>query len=71
MDEHAHRRLHLCHRCMGELQAAVDRYAGDFMPGFNLTNADPFDVWLRDRREALHRQWLGVDIACRSLPCPR
>ncbi|MFZ4656055.1 MAG: tetratricopeptide repeat protein [Caldilineaceae bacterium] len=36
-------------------QAAVDRYAGDFLAGFYVENADPFEEWAVVMRERLHR----------------
>ncbi|MFZ4656063.1 MAG: AfsR/SARP family transcriptional regulator [Caldilineaceae bacterium] len=36
-------------------QAAVDRYVGDFLAGFYVENADPFDEWAVIMRERLHR----------------
>ncbi|MCE7986630.1 MAG: hypothetical protein DYG89_36110 [Caldilinea sp. CFX5] len=36
-------------------QTAVDRYAGDFLAGFYVENADPFEEWAVVMRERLHR----------------
>ncbi|MCB0080488.1 MAG: hypothetical protein KDE47_06145, partial [Caldilineaceae bacterium] len=39
---------------LADLQAAVDLYQGEFLQGFHLRNAEPFEEWLLQQREHLH-----------------
>lgn len=40
----------------GEWRAALDRYAGELLPGFHLSEAPAFERWLEDTRETLRRR---------------
>ena len=39
---------------LAELQAATDLYQGEFLQGFHVRNAEPFEDWLLQEREQLH-----------------
>lgn len=43
-----------------QLQDAVERYRGDFLEGFSLSDAPEFDVWASTYRELLHRRVDGL-----------
>ena len=39
---------------LGALQAAVSLYQGEFLEGFHVRNAEPFEEWVLQQREQLH-----------------
>ncbi|MEZ4661088.1 MAG: BTAD domain-containing putative transcriptional regulator [Caldilineaceae bacterium] len=47
-------------RNLAELQTAVALYKGEFLEGFHLRNAAPFEEWLLQQREHLHIRMLAV-----------
>jgi predicted ATPase/DNA-binding SARP family transcriptional activator len=57
---HAHPRLDICAECANRLERLVALYQGDFLEGFNLPDAIPFEEWAVTRRERLHQQFLTV-----------
>ena len=40
---------------MDELERAVTHYTGDFLSGFDLRNADEFELWVLSQRARLHQ----------------
>jgi DNA-binding SARP family transcriptional activator/predicted ATPase len=54
-DSHVHRRLASCTACMRRLQAAAEKYRGDFLEGFFLGDSAAFEDWMLRTRERLHR----------------
>src|SRR5262249_16076876 len=52
----------------GELELAVSIYQGDLLPGFTCDSL-PFEAWLEQARERLHRLALGAlfELAARGL----
>jgi predicted ATPase/DNA-binding SARP family transcriptional activator len=54
----AHDHALLCPDCARRLETAVPHYKGDFLAGFFLEDAAPFDDWAATRRERLHQQAL-------------
>lgn len=55
---HDHAPPLLCPDCARRLETAVSRYKGDFLAGFFLEDATPFDDWAAARREWLHQEAL-------------
>jgi predicted ATPase/DNA-binding SARP family transcriptional activator len=54
---HRHPALHQCQTCIGELDAAVALYRGDFLHGL-LVESLPFDEWALLKREWLRQEAL-------------
>lgn len=54
----AHDHAPLCPDCARRLETAVPYYKGDFLAGFFLEDAAPFDDWAAAWRERLHQQAL-------------
>jgi hypothetical protein len=52
----AHDHAPLCPDCARRLETAVPHYKGDFLAGFFLEDAAPFDDWAAARRERLHQR---------------
>ncbi|MEZ4868129.1 MAG: BTAD domain-containing putative transcriptional regulator [Caldilineaceae bacterium] len=48
----------LAARNVADLQAAVKLYQGEFLQGFQLRGADPFEEWVLQQREQLHLRML-------------
>jgi DNA-binding SARP family transcriptional activator len=42
------------------LERAFELYKGEFLDGFSVPEAAPFEEWARLKREQLHRQYLGL-----------
>lgn len=57
---HAHHRLDDCADCMARLEQAVALYRGDFLAGFSLPDAEPFEEWRLFKQEELHRRAIGA-----------
>lgn len=56
---HNHEALWRCATCVASLEQAVVLYRqGELLAGFSLPDAQPFEAWLRDQREALYRRQL-------------
>ncbi|MEZ4706673.1 MAG: BTAD domain-containing putative transcriptional regulator [Caldilineaceae bacterium] len=47
-------------KSIAELQAAVALYRGEFLDGFHVHNAEPFEEWLLQQREHLHLRMLDA-----------
>jgi predicted ATPase/DNA-binding SARP family transcriptional activator len=61
-DSHRHRHIDRCRICQTRLADAIELYRGDFLSGFSVDDADPFEEWVTLRREEFHeraRQLLG------------
>jgi len=56
---HQHHARRNCFECIGRLQKAADLYQGEFLAGFSLPDALPFDEWLLVHRERFHQQSLA------------
>ncbi len=59
-EAHTHPRLEQCPSCLVHLQQAAELYRGEFMQGFGLKDAYPFDEWLYMQREQLQQQMLEL-----------
>src|SRR3954447_26025577 len=46
---------------IAQLQAALDRYRGDFLAGFSISDAPDFDDWVAAQRELWHGR---ADLVC-------
>jgi len=53
---HAHRHPDRCGSCARRQQLAIEIYRGDFLSGFHLKEADPFEEWSAIQRERLRRR---------------
>lgn len=59
-EAHTHFSLEQCPSCVDHLQQAAALYQGEFLHGFNLKDAYPFDEWLYMQREQLQQQMLEL-----------
>jgi predicted ATPase/DNA-binding SARP family transcriptional activator len=57
---HRHQPNMPCAECAARLEQAVVLYRGEFLSGFTLPDAAPFEEWALVRREALHLQALDA-----------
>ena len=57
---HDHADLRTCAECAADLDAAVQLYRGEFLEGFSLEDSEPFEAWVRSKREWAHRSVLGA-----------
>src|SRR5579859_2233985 len=57
---HGHAEGEPCARCVPCLNAAAALYRGDFMTGFSLRDAAPFDEWQLAQAEGLRRDLAGA-----------
>lgn len=57
---HAHTSPERCAACVARLAEAAERYPGDFLAGFSLSDSAPFDEWATVQREQLHQQQLAA-----------
>ncbi len=59
---HAHhpQGLSLCTGCKDKLEAAIERYQGEFMSGFSLPDCPQFAWWQLSRQEAYHHRALDA-----------
>lgn len=57
---HRHARAAACPDCVERLDRAVDLYGGDFLAGFSLLDAAPFEEWALVCRADLHQQALDA-----------
>lgn len=55
-ETHTHRRPDRCASCAARRRQAIQLYRGDFLAGFHLRDADPFEEWAAINRERLHRR---------------
>ena len=61
VEKHGHVALWQCSSCLTRLERAVDLFRrGDLLAGLSLPDAEPFEAWLRARREHLHRRQLSA-----------
>lgn len=58
VEEHRHRSLATCKPCLERMGEALELYRGELLTGFSLPDAQPFEEWQTNRREALHHQAL-------------
>lgn len=59
VQKHGHGELARCPPCLEHLERAVTLFRqGDFLAGLSLPDAAPFEAWMREQREALHRRQL-------------
>ena len=49
---------------IAQLQAALDRYRGDFLAGFSISDAPEFDDWVAAQRELWHGR---ADLVWRNM----
>lgn len=54
---HEHERIERCRECCARLEAAVAHYRGPLLAGAEV-ESEPFEEWLRSRRDRLERQVL-------------
>ena len=59
-EAHAHRHPSRCGSCARKREEAIRLYRGDFLAGFHLKDADPYEEWAAIRRERLHRRMAGA-----------
>lgn len=59
-ETHPHANLHSCRYCLDHMQQAVALYRGDFLEGFNVKDAFPFEEWFIMQREQLQQQILEL-----------
>ncbi len=57
---HAHDSVSDCDDCQQQLGAAVALVRGEWMAGFELANAEPFEAWRRVQQEQLHATRLNA-----------
>ena len=57
-ETHSHIDLHHCTQCLTHMQQAADLYQGDFLMGFGIKDAFPFEEWLIMQRDQLQQQML-------------
>jgi predicted ATPase/DNA-binding SARP family transcriptional activator/Tfp pilus assembly protein PilF len=57
---HQHHARQNCPECIERLQKAADLYQGEFLAGFSLPDALPYDEWLLVHRERFHQQTLAA-----------
>lgn len=57
---HGHASLHECDVCMDRLVRAMAVCGGELLEGFSIPDAEPFDEWLRMRRERFQHAALGA-----------
>jgi DNA-binding SARP family transcriptional activator len=57
---HRHQPRLPCAACAARLQQAVGLYRGEFLSGFELSDAATFEEWALIRRQALHQQALDA-----------
>ncbi len=55
-EQHDHRRIETCPRCVAQLQAAIDLYQGCFLDGFSIPDSKSFEEWIILKRECLQQQ---------------
>ncbi|MBK9715821.1 MAG: winged helix-turn-helix domain-containing protein [Kouleothrix sp.] len=57
---HRHATAEACPDCVDRLDRAVELYGGDFLAGFSLLDAVPFEEWALVRRAELHQHALDA-----------
>jgi predicted ATPase len=57
---HPHRHPDRCGSCARRQERAIEIYRGDFLSGFHLKEADPFEEWSAIQRERLRRRMAGA-----------
>ncbi|MCJ7512405.1 MAG: tetratricopeptide repeat protein [Anaerolineales bacterium] len=57
---HVHRHPDRCRACARRQEQAIHLYRRDFLAGFHLKEADPFEEWAAIQRERLHRRMAGA-----------
>jgi predicted ATPase/DNA-binding SARP family transcriptional activator len=55
-ESHRHRHIDRCRICQARLEAALPLYRGDFLSGFSIDGAAPFEEWVAYRREQFHQR---------------
>lgn len=55
-ESHRHRQIDRCRVCIARLEEAIRLYRGDFLSGFSVEGAAPFEEWVTLRREQFHRR---------------
>ncbi|HUV26818.1 MAG TPA: BTAD domain-containing putative transcriptional regulator [Anaerolineales bacterium] len=55
--EHDHPIAELCEQCIGQLEAAIRLYRGDFLSGFSLSACPQFDAWQFLQSELIRRMF--------------
>lgn len=58
IQSHHHEELSACPTCVEDLSTAVGLYQGEFLAGFDLPDAEPFEHWMRTQRAAFHRNYV-------------
>jgi DNA-binding SARP family transcriptional activator/predicted ATPase/Tfp pilus assembly protein PilF len=59
-DNHHHVDLASCNVCIQQLESAAALYQGDFLEGYSLKDAVPFDEWLDFERNQLRDHYLDL-----------
>lgn len=54
--QHRHRHIERCPACIARTEGALVHYRGDFLAGFMVGDAAPFEAWVVMKREVLHQQ---------------
>ena len=62
-DTHVHRQASRCGSCARRRDQAIRLYRGDFLAGFHLRDAVPFEEWATIHRERLHRRMVAALMA--------
>jgi predicted ATPase/DNA-binding SARP family transcriptional activator len=62
-DTHPHRQASRCGSCARRRDQAIHLYRGDFLAGFHLRDAVPFEEWATLHRERLHRRMVAALMA--------
>ena len=57
---HSHSDIRGCAECRKRLEAAVDRYQGDLLNDFYLSDSNVFEEWAANQRAAYQRQFLDA-----------
>lgn len=55
-EAHRHRHIDRCRICQARLETAMALYRGDFLSGFSIESAAPFEDWVAYRREQYHQR---------------
>jgi predicted ATPase/DNA-binding SARP family transcriptional activator len=59
-EEHPHRHLDMCGKCLDRFSQAVTLCGGSFLEGFSLSDSVAFEEWSLLQREHCHRRLIGV-----------
>jgi predicted ATPase/DNA-binding SARP family transcriptional activator len=60
VNEHPHRRMENCSRCLQSMQQAAKIYRGSFLSDFYIADSTAFEEWATLKREWLHQQAMGL-----------